>query len=182
MQLDVEVSPPSFGWFYEPLCSTWAHYNHRHTECHSVTYCILIWIIGPVTFGQVIAFWQSQWLLVQWLLVKSLPFGLLVKPMTFGPVTFGQVWISVKSDFWSSHRQKVMHKSPPCIRTGELNKMDQSKDTLTWHASLCWKGQQLSVIMWRIIRFKWKSYLFNMILHSNMYFNAVTAFGLSTES
>ncbi len=64
--------------------------------------------------------------------------------MSFCQVTFGPVPILVKSqtgrlyfptyefltsDFWSNlnfcqvtHRQKVMHKSPPCIRIGGLKK------------------------------------------------------------
>ncbi len=53
---------------------------------------------------------------------KSITFVFFLKPMTFGLVTFGQVCILVKSEFWSSYRQKVIHKSPPCIRTGGLKK------------------------------------------------------------
>ena len=41
--------------------------------------------------------------------------------VTLGEILF-EIWILVKY-FWSSYRQKVMHMSPPCIRTGGLNKL-----------------------------------------------------------
>ena len=42
---------------------------------------------------------------------------------TFWDMNFYLVWIFVK---WQTDRQKVMHKSPPCIRTGGLKNI---KDT-----------------------------------------------------
>ncbi len=33
---------------------------------------------------------------------------------------FTKIWLFIKSETWPSHRQKVMHMSPPCTRTGGL--------------------------------------------------------------
>ena len=91
MQLDVEVSPPAFGWNLDKQCVLYRDSRRDEIpgegEGRSAGFCI-----EPryAAHCQANDFWSSDF------------------------------WSSLK--FWSSYRQKVVHKSPPCIRTGGLKK------------------------------------------------------------
>ena len=111
MQLDVEVSPPAFGWYHQwhyawkkCIKYNWAHFNNTlHTY---MTFCL-------VTFFLV------------WILVKLHTNRPIPSYMTFWLVTFFLVWILVKSQTdIQTYRQIAMHMSPQCIRTGGLKKLN----------------------------------------------------------
>ncbi len=129
MQLDVEVSPPANGVQKSNL--------QIHKSVKVITY--KAWLLrltkhiaenaGQIMMFEITTGWGKPWRICAVLFLaltqgvscnRTIP----LEPLSLnsGPVNYFLVWILVRWIMVQSRtdRQKVMHKSPPCISTGVL--------------------------------------------------------------